>query len=240
MVLAVLAISTGAEAGRSQYGWLYGSEVLPERGVEIQSWVYERDDRTDAHLRETSLWWGVLVGVTDRFELVFPVEFQWLRAEGAPNATFTMEKFGVEARYRFTKTDSEHPDGFTPLLRIAAKRDVTVRNVTVVEADFVASYRSGRFHGLIDLGIVSRTSPDASHVEVRPGGGIAIEVKDDLRFGAEFYSELNLDDELKQSRWAGVGPNMAWTHGRFWLSASFLIGVYQIKTAPRFVWGVLF
>ena len=240
VVLAVLAIPAGAEAGRSQYGWLYGSEVLPERGVELQTWVYERNDRTDANLKETSLWWGAIVGVTDRLELVFPVEFLWLKSDASPNATFTVEKFGVEARYRFVKTDPENPNGIAPLLRIAAKRDIAVRDHAIVEADFVASYQAGRFHGLVDLGVVARVSSDDSRVEVRPGAGVAIEVKTDLRIGAEFYSELNLDSALKQSRWAGVGPNMAWTHGRFWLSASYLVGVYQISTAPRVVWGILF
>jgi len=37
-----------------------------------------------------------------------------------------------------------------------------------------------------------------------------------------------------------IGPSLGWSHGRFWLSAAFGVGVYQIKTAPRVVWGVLF
>ncbi|MEO8702570.1 MAG: hypothetical protein ABI867_21175 [Kofleriaceae bacterium] len=240
-VLVLLAVPATAHAGRSQYGWLYGSEVLPERGVEVQTWVYEKNGRTDTNIHETSMWWGALVGVTDNFELVFPVEFLWLKADASP-ATFTVEKFGVEARYRFVKTDPEKPDGVAPLLRLALKRDVTVRDVAILEADFVTSYQSGRFHGLLDLGVTGRISSDGDNnsVELRPGFGIAIETKKDLRFGAEFYAELPLDSNLKQLQWAAVGPNMAWTHGRFWLSASFLIGLYQIDTAPRVIWGILF
>jgi hypothetical protein len=62
----------------------------------------------------------------------------------------TIEKFGIEARYRFTKTDRD-PDGVAPCSG-PAKRDVTVRDVTILEADLVTSYQSGPFHGLIDLG----------------------------------------------------------------------------------------
>lgn len=50
-------------------------------------------------------------------------------------------------------------------------------------------------------------------------------------------AELSLDD--KRESWAVVGPNLAWTHGRIWLSAAFGIGIYQIDTAPRFTWGIM-
>jgi hypothetical protein len=241
-VLVVISAVQTAEAGRTQYGWLYGSEVLPEGGVEVQTWVYEKNGRGDdpTKTRETLFWWGALVGVTDQFELVFPVEFFWQKIDGAANASFTIEKFGIEARYRFTKTDLENPDGVAPLFRVSAKRDVTVRDVTILEADLVTSYQSGPFHGLIDLGMVARLSENDAQLDLRPGAGVAIEVKKDLRFGAEGYGEIFLDDDLKKFSWLGVGPNVAWTKGRFWLSASFLIGVYQIDTAPRVLWGILF
>jgi len=243
VLVVAMAVPSTAEAGRSQYGWLYGSEVIPERGAEIQTWVAEKNGRFDTNVKETSMWWGAFVGVSDQLELAFPVEFLWLRADDPRGAaTFTIEKFGVEARYRFAKADPDPATApkFVPLVRVGLKRDVGLRDVTILEADLVASYQSGRFHGLIDAGVVAKVSRDDAELELRPGAGIAIEVKEGLRFGAEFYSELAVDDDLKKSRWAGVGPNMAWTHGRFWLSASFLIGLYQIDTAPRVVWGILF
>ena len=33
---------------------------------------------------------------------------------------------------------------------------------------------------------------------------------------------------------------MAWSHGRSWLSASYLIGVYHIRDAPKLNWGIAF
>jgi hypothetical protein len=232
-----------AEAGRTNYGWLYGDEVLPKRGVEIQTWVYERNGRLDGELRETLMWWGALVGVTDQLEVVFPSEWIWREIDSAAgSATFTLEKFGVEARYRFNKLDPESPDGFSPLLRVALKRDVTARTVTIGEADLVLGYTKGRFHGQLDLGLTTRLSEDDAKVELRPGAGIALRVKEDLRFGVEAYGEIFVDSDsaVKKQNWFGVGPNIAWTHGRFWLSASFLVGVYQIDTAPRLIWGILF
>ena len=45
VALATIAIGHGsASAGRTYYGWLYGTEVMPERGVELQTWVLEKDN----------------------------------------------------------------------------------------------------------------------------------------------------------------------------------------------------
>ncbi len=245
VVLALLAVPRIAEAGRSEYGWLYGTEVLPEKSVEIQQWVYERNgitvidkDGNPGKARDTLMWWGVLIGITDQLELAIPIEFLWRERLGASN--FTVEKFGIEARYRLTKQDTEHPDGIEPLVRIAVKRDVIDRVAVLTEGDLILGYRSGRLHTEVDLGMAARITKDKTIFELRPGVGVSIEAKKGLRFGLEAYAEVFVDDDLKKQRWLGVGPNMAWTSGRFWLSGSFLVGVSQIDTAPRFIWGVLF
>jgi hypothetical protein len=240
VVLMLVVAPRIATAGKSNYGWLYGDEVLPKRGTEVQTWVYERNGIEDDTVRETHMWWGALVGVTDKFELVFPTEWIWRIEDGEDGALFTLEKFGVEARYRFTKLDAENPDGVSPLLRLAVKRDVTQRDITIAEFDYVMGYRKGRFHGQIDLGATGRFNRDEAQLELRPGAGIAIEIKEDLRLGAEAYGEIFLDEAVKNRSWFGVGPNIAWVNGRFWLSASMLIGVHQIDTAPRLIWGILF
>ena len=238
-MLAVLAVTGRAEAGRTPYGWLYGTEVLPEKSVELQQWVYERNGFDDPDTHDTALWWGALIGVTDKLELALPIEFLWHEQMGQP-ANFTVEYFGIEARYRFTETDFENPDGIAPLVRFAVKRDVLNRGSVVLQGDFVMSYQKGRFHGLVDLGGQVQADKNDARIELRPGAGISIETKKDLRFGVEGYGDLFVDSALKKSRWFGVGPNMSWTSGRFWLTASLLIGVYQIDTAPRVIWGVLF
>lgn len=241
-MLFICALAGSAEAGRSQYAWLYGAEVLPEKSVEVQQWVYERNGLNDGTTKDTAMWWGVLVGISDQLELVMPIELLWRRVgiEGMPSTTdFTIEKYGAELRYRFTKLDAEKPDGLGPLVRIAAKRDVNQRDTTIAEADFVLAYQQGKFHGQIDLGAIARLNAEPE-VELHPAAGISIEVKNNLRFGVEGIAVVNLDRTLNKRDWAGVGPNMAWTSGRFWLSASFLIGIHQIETAPRFIWGVMF
>ena len=41
-------------------------------------------------------------------------------------------------------------------------------------------------------------------------------------------------------RIAAVGPNLAWSHGRTWLSAAYGIGIYHIRDAPKLNWGIAF
>jgi hypothetical protein len=65
-----------------------------------------------------------------------------------------------------------------------------------------------------------------------------VEVIDDLRLGAEVYAELDIDESA--NRWAIVAPNLAWSHGRTWISAAMGIGVYHISNAPRVMWGIAF
>lgn len=237
LILACLAPS--AHAGRSFYGWLYGTEVLPERGVELQTWLLETNGKAGSAPDTSSIWWGPLIGVTDQLELSLPVEMVWRAGDGMDNpASFTFKRFGLEARYRLAPADAAEAPALVPLLRVAVKRDVTERSSLVVEADVVASYEVGRLQALIDAGIYGDLQSSDRRWNFRPGAGVSVAVTSELRVGAEAYVELDL--RSKSESWAIVGPNLAWTHGRFWLSGAFGIGVYHIETAPRVMWGIAF
>jgi hypothetical protein len=236
-LLVACLLPRSAHAGRSFYGWLYGTEVMPERGVELQTWILEENGKYGTSDKESSIWWGPLVGITDQLELSLPIEMEWKSPE-AEKPSFTFKRFGVEARYRLVSQDPVDAPRFAPLLRVAVKRDVTVRDDVRVEGDAVASYEVGAVHSLVDLGFVSDITPSTKHSELRPGGGVSVRVTDELRVGAEGYAELSLDS-LGES-WAAAGPDVAWTHGRFWLSGAFGIGIYHVKIAPRIMWGIAF
>jgi hypothetical protein len=231
-----MVLATPAFAGRTFYGWLYGTEVMPERSAEIQTWVLEENGTGDLNAKESLLWWSPLIGVTDQLELALPVELTWTRI-GA-ESDFTFSRWGIEARYRLVSQDPEDAPPFAPLIRVAVKRDVGERNAIQPEVDAVFSYEAGRVHVLVDLGMVGSFTKDDNRLEFRPGGGVSIEVVNDLRLGAEAYAQLDLDDSANS--WAIVGPNLAWSHGRTWISAAMGIGVYQIDNAPRLMWGIAF
>jgi hypothetical protein len=237
-VMLVACLSPrAAHAGRDFYGWLYGTEVLPERGVELQTWIYEQNNRYGNHGKESWLWWGPEIGVTDQLEVALPIELEWVDVDmGHPS--FTFKRYGIEARYRLVTPDPVDAPRLVPLVRVAVKRDVTVRDDVRVEGDAVVSYDAHAVQALVDVGFVGDISRESRQFELRPGAGVSVAATSELRLGAEAYAELNFD--ITTESWAVVGPNLSWTHGRFWFSGSFGIGVYHIKIAPRALWGIAF
>ena len=237
LTAALVAAPGSAHAGRTFYGWLYGSEVMPERGVELQSWITEMN--FEGH-EESSWLFGAQVGVTDQLELGFPVEFDWLHdSELTPPARTRFASYGIEARYRFVTQDPVDAPALVPLVRVGVKREFSDHLGFHPELDFVLSYESGIVQVLVDLGVVAQlSSSNGNTVEFRPGAGVSVLAVEDLRFGAEFIAHMpNSGDS-----WLVAGPNIAWTHGRFWISGMFGIGLNQnyINTAPRVQWGIAF
>jgi hypothetical protein len=238
VVFAIALAPTTAIAGRTDFGWLFGTETMPERGVELQAWTYEENGRPGMP-DETSLWWGPVIGITDQLELSLPIETSWEAGNTPTDARFTLTDYGADLRYRFVSADPVEAGPLVPLVRLAVKRNVLERDAVIVEGDFVLGYQAGRVHALLDAGVTTQFSSDEQYVSARPGAGVSIQAVGDLRFGAEVTSYLQLagDDDYQ---WVAAGPNLAWTHGRFWLSAAFAIGIYHIETAPRITWGIAF
>jgi hypothetical protein len=74
LVAAAVSVPATASAGRTFYGWLYGTEVMPERGAEIMSFVSEQNGQlTPASKDETDWWLSPTVGINDQLELLLPV-----------------------------------------------------------------------------------------------------------------------------------------------------------------------
>ena len=233
----VIGVPARASAGRTYYGWLYGTEVMPERSVELASWIAEQNNvSAEDHSSETRWWLGPLIGITDQLELALPVEIAWDRSDvEQPRTNF--DRYGAELRYRLVSQDPVDAPAFVPLVRVAIERSVVDRGLWIPEADLVSSYETGRLHALVDLGIYGEITSNDHHFEFRPGAGISVLAVGDLRFGAEIHAELTLD---QGGNWAVAGPNMAWSHGRTWVSAMYGIGFYGIDDAPRIQWGIAF
>lgn len=238
LVTAVIAAPGSAHAGRSFYGWLHGTEVMPERGAELQTWISEENRIEDERNRSES-WWGVapLIGITDQLELALPVELVWARTPGQTPFT-ALYNYGVELRYRLVTQDPEEAPPFVPLVRIAVNRLVLERDAVRPEVNVVATYEVGSAHLIADVDFLGEISRDEHHFELRPGVGASFNIHGDLRIGAEAFAQISMDD--RGGTWAVVGPNLAWTHGRTWISATYGIGIYQIKDAPRMQWGIAF
>ena len=221
-----------AHAGRSRFGWLFDTETIPQRGVEVETWYLEEDGKGDPDVDESKVLWQPVIGVTDRLELAFPLELAFERETNA--ADTALERFGAELRWRLTDPDPVERGPFAPLLRLGAKRLIGERDLLRLEANVVLSLDAGPVHLAMDLGAVGEVDPieGTALYEARPGAGASVRVIGELRLGAEFYGEIGLGDHPGVD-WYSLGPNVAWTHGRFWLSGSFPIGLKNIDAAPR-------
>lgn len=239
----MVAAPGSAHAGRTFYGWLYGTEVMPERGAELMTWMSEENGLNhEANRSQTEWWLGPLIGVTDQLELALPVEMTWSRSDVPGSAHTSLDKLGVEARYRFVTQDPVDAPALVPLLRVAVKRLVVQRDTIRPEIDLVTSYQTGRVHALVDLGMIGEISADKHELEFHPGAGVSVEAVGDLRLGVEVFAELAVDTLSSKDgeSWAVIGPNFAWSHGRTWISATYGIGIYHIKDAPKVQWGIAF
>ena len=233
--LAVLATARGADAGRTHFGWLYGTDIVPERGVELETWILEENQEGDAKENETAFWWGPVVAFTPHLEFAISIEAEYKDAKDG-NAGVHFTKWGGEVRYRLQSPDPIDAGPFVTKFRAGAKRIVEDRAAYQLEADVIASYESGRIFALVDIGIVTERGPNASETELRPGAGISVRATQELRFGVEGFGEILVENE--GTNWYVVGPTISITSGRFWGAANYGIGVLGIRDAPRVTFGV--
>jgi hypothetical protein len=239
LFVAVACIAPGtAHAGRSFFGWLVGSEVMPERSVELQTWVSE-ENKNEAEGNISRSIWGAapLIGVTDQLELVLPLEVWWSRTPGGPGVT-QLNNYGVEARYRLVTRDPVEAPELVPLVRVGVRRSVGARDTMNPEVGVVTTYETGIVLVAAQLDLVSQLTRDDATFELRPALGVSFRAVGDLRFGAEAFAEIPLDET--EGTWIVAGPDLSWTHGRFWVSATYGIGLKNVKDAPRMQWGIAF
>lgn len=233
--IAIVVLARTADAGRTHFGWLYGTDIVPERGTELETWILEENQEGDANKNETAFWWGPVVALTAHLELAISIEAEY-EDDKAGNAGVHFSAWGGELRYRLQSPDPIDAGPFVTKFRAGAKRVIEVRDAYQLEGDVIASYESGRVFVLVDLGAVTKRNPDAQETELRPGAGISVRATHDLRFGVEGFGELQVEGD--GTDWYVVGPTISITSGRFWGAATYGIGVLGIRDAPRVTFGV--
>jgi hypothetical protein len=228
--LALLCIPMPALAGRSNFGGLPSADVVDDGNVELDSRLADQNDVGSLHERSTAWWIAPTIGLTNSVELQLPVEMT-RRSQTGSKSEFTLSSFGADARYRFSQA-------VPALFRFGLSRDVVIRNLGRAELDVVVAYELGPVQLLADAGITFEANRGGVHLAARPGAGVSVRVKPDVRVGAEVFGVRSFDSAVES--WAVIGPNLAFTHGRFWFAGSFGIGVHNISTAGRLVWGIGF
>ena len=229
-IVCVVAIPIATSAGPTNYGWLPATELAPAGKVELDGWIYERDDRGDTHERATVLG-GAAVFATEHLELRLPFELT-ARSAVDTQTGFFLSRFGAEGRYRITARDA----ALAPMVRLAAMRDVTIRTMFRGELEAAVAYEHNIVHVEASGALIAELNLGGKHFELHPGVGASVRVYEKLRIGAELYAEVSLDSIA--TTWVALGPNVAWRLGDSWLSATFGIGIADINFAPRLNWGL--
>jgi hypothetical protein len=232
LALAVALLGSAAEAGRRPFFWVYDTEVLPARAVEVEQWVWAARMPGGAG-DHASLWWAPVVGLTDQLELALPVEWYWRRGQGT-----AFDTAGVDLRWRLFSADPDQAGPWVPLLRVGVK-SVIGSDALIGEANAVVGVDVGpRLHAAVDLGVIARTGVSA--ITGTYAAGASYLVTDELRLGAELFGELFFNSA--SPGFVMAGPNLSYTLGRFWLTAGALIGLSNAapRLMPRLIWAVAF
>lgn len=230
LVVAAVLVPTPALAGPGQFGWLGTTELLATRDAEPQVRITDQNDLGATRIRDTTLWAGVQVGVTDRLELTLPIEASWSSAVGL-EPQLALERYGAEVRYRFVDRKS----CLVPVVRFGIHDDLVRRSFTRGELDAILSFTHGRLIAGGELGVTTDASTQSFHLLIRTGAGAGYLVRDNLRLGGELHAEI--DRESGGTSWVVAGPSLAWRHGNFWLAATYAFGISNINSAPRLLWG---
>jgi hypothetical protein len=234
--LAVLATPGLAAAGRTHFAWLYGTEVVPERGTEVETWILEENGEGDRKETETAFWWGPVMALTPHLEFAISIEAEYKDAKDGTGGDVHFSRWGGEFRYRPQSPDLVDAGPIATKFRLGAKRVIEDRAGYQLEADVIASYQRGRVFALVDVGAITERSPTTKETQLRPGAGVSVRVTKELRLGVESYGEILVEGD--GTNWYVVGPTISITSGRFWGAASYGIGVLGIRDAPRVTFGL--
>jgi hypothetical protein len=232
--LVVIALTLGlaspeAVAGNRWVAWVWDTQVLPERALELEWWLWER---TGGEHREAVVSFSGVVGLTDRLEVALPFDVAW-----RPEAGTQLESAGVDLRWRLASPDPARAGPVVPLVRVGVRR-MFQADAARLEGDGVLSIDVGPLHSVLDAGAVGETG--AGDVYLTFGGGLSYGFIGELRAGIEAYAEVALDGEEGRT-WAAVGPSLSFTHGRFWVTASVPIGLGAgPDLLPRVIWAAAF
>ena len=173
--------------------------------------------------------WMPVVALTDQVELALPVEFTFADA-GAGSHT-QLAWWGGELRWRLAPSDPlENCWPITPLVRLAVTRSPP-QHATRLEGDLVVSKDvAAKLHLVLDVAVQADITSSATAAKTNPGLGASWSFSDDLRAGVELVGEKHLKGE-GEAAWLSGGPNLSYTHGRFWVTAGLAVGFND--TAPR-------
>ncbi|WP_164017446.1 hypothetical protein [Pyxidicoccus trucidator] len=241
--LVGLAWAAPAEAGRRPFIWTFDTEITPKGDVELEQWLWARS-RAPAFPERPSaywIWWGPVLGLSQHLELAIPFQVR------ANRDVTELESFEADFRYRlFPRGDDR---AFQPLVRAVWHQAIDTAGPSRVDVDVVGSYQlESGLRLVLDLGLqvgipALRGDGGPARVLGTYSAGVSYPlIPDELRLSLESFGEFGLR-ELDQDPHLFVGPSVAWSFGRTWLTAGTMFGLTAVSSEtprfmPRLIWAV--
>jgi hypothetical protein len=232
LVAALLTVRADpAFAGSRAWAFTQGTELVPDREIELESWFGSSTPRGGGD-SFWSWWLGPVAGVTDHVEAaLFAIMLQ------SPGSALSLDSLRLQLSY-------------SPWNRGEQPIDLVLRGEVGVPAAS-GEATSAWFTVIVgrDLGPLALTANLGAWVafgEEEPiaGGGTtskvvgyivynlgaAFDLGHGLRAGGELNGQSPTSDEEATLY---VGPSLAWGYGRFWLSGTFGFGIGDASAARR-------
>jgi len=230
LVLAVGLVVLGqrdAAAGSRRFAWLWDTDTLPERTVDLEWWASEE---TDIYAMLTV---ATVVGLTDTLELAVPLEITWR----ARSDSTDFSSYGLELRWRLASADPAKAGPIVPFVRVAVRREIQLDAASLEGEAAVTVDLTPDLRVVADAGITGLTRID--EVYSTGGVGLSYALTQELHLGVELYAWTTVSSNGPSETWVSLGPNLSFSHGRFWITAALPIGLNSSAPdfLPRVIWG---
>ena len=239
----ILFLGAPARAARTFHLFLDESQLVPENGIELETWVWAYGRIPNRIDRPASMWvwWAPAISVSNHFEFEIP-----LQVVAIPEDTY-LHSLGLVARYRiFPREDDE---GWQPLIRVGYFHPLDpAAGPPAGEVDLVLTIggpQSIRYtlNVGVHLGLpfLQETSPQSFSVLGRGGAGVSFPLGKEWRVAGEFFGQLPIHGDTRPSKaQMYLGPSLAWTRGPFWITFGSLFGLTgdSSRYYPRVLWGI--
>src|SRR5262249_14485508 len=144
--------------------------------------------------------------------------------------------YGLEMRWRLASADPAKVGPFVPFLRLAVRREIQLDGASL-EAELAGTIDlTPDLRGAAVAGITGLTRID--EVYSTGGVGLSYAVTQDLKVGVEVYAWVTISSNLGSENWISAGPNLSFSHGRFWITGALPIGLSSSSPdfLPRIIW----
>ena len=224
--LAALLPSRAAMAGPRPYGFSQGVDSLPDGTLELESWFSAEKPRSGAAGWD---WWlGPVTGLTDRIEAGLFAIFE--QPAASPGGTSSVALSSLRAHASWLLADKAAWPVDVRLRaeygqRVAAGTPNTAWLTAIVSRDL------GRLNLTANLGGYLEMADDETLSELVGSFASTMELPAGFRLGGEIFTEKELKAGGKTEVWAG--PSLAYGRGRFWLAATFGLGLTDDTSQHR-------